>query len=1298
MRYLTTTIRGCSTTLVSASLDGAIEPAKEKNTKITASFVRSPLKTTTLGILAVIFVFFSLAGVASANEPWWHLESGTRPSYLPPEGGCKTPEGKAEPCEVIATVTNLGDASTSGEVTIVDTLPAGLTAKAVEGEVLEGEGGHGVKPVVCSPNPKTERPLTCTIAGVLGPYDAVEMRIHVEVQSGAKVEPEGKVCRLQPTTCEQNQVSVSGGEAPALSISRPVTISEESAPFGVETYEVAPEEEGGAPTVQAGQHPFQITGTLTVNQTAPTLSVKEKLEAHPVALAKDLAGLLPPGLIGNPTPFVKCTVSQLDAKGCPPASVIGVATITVNEPVSFGGLATFTSPIAIMQPAHGEAARFGFFTAIVPVYLEAHVRSGGDYGITLGSTNIPQVASFLSYKLTFWGVPGVSSHNSARSQECLSEAHEQAPVGTCKPFEAINPPPFLAMPTFCPAKENPETHQSEPERLYTSTEADAWDAPEPEGSRLIVPETELMPAMIGCARLPFNPEIKITPDGSASSTATGVRADVHVPQESILNATSLAQSDVRGITVALPLGVALNPSDAGGLEACSSNPASLLAEGKLGSPGDQIGFEGERGFETSPGLEKLPAFTPKKPGSFGTEGAEATLRPGLNFCSTASKIATVEIKSPLLPAEQPLKGSVYLAEQESNPFSSLLAMYIVAEDPVSGTLVKLPGEVQLCKGAGEVIETRNAQGKAIARTTCQGLGQIVTTFQNNPQLAFEDAELHFFGGERSPLATPSQCGAYTTTASFVPWTAEPATATTPGDEAALTVNSESHFEITTGPKTPAYPQGGPCPGPLLPFAPTATGGATNVQAAAFSPFTATFSRQDGEQNMKSVQAVLPPGLSGVLTGVELCPEPQANQGLCGPNSLIGETTVSVGVGGQPYSVRGGKFYLTGPYNGTSGCNVVEPGCAPFGLSFVVPAKAGPFDFAKTQNNHPACDCVLVRGKIEINPYTSALTITSNPAGTTDSIPTELEGIPLEIQHINATTTRGNFQFNPSNCNKTQATATINTTEGFTDTINVPFQVTNCGALKFQPTFTVSTKAKTSKADGASLTAKVTYPNVPQGTDADIGKVKVELPLQLPSRLTTLQKACTTAQFEANPAGCPSASDIGFAVVHTPLIPVPLTGPAIFVSHGGEAFPSLEIVLQGYGLKIILVGTTFISKAGITSTTFKTVPDQPFSTFELTLPEGPYSALAANGNLCAPTATKTVSKKVKVKVHGKTKTVTRKVKETVAGSLTMPNEFIGQNGAEIHQITTIKVEGCPKAKPAKKAKKKAKGKKGGKKKK
>jgi hypothetical protein len=242
-------------------------------------------------------------------------------------------------------------------------------------------------------------------------------------------------------------------------------------------------------------------------------------------------------------------------------------------------------------------------------------------------------------------------------------------------------------------------------------------------------------------------------------------------------------------------------------------------------------------------------------------------------------------------------------------------------------------------------------------------------------------------------------------------------------------------------------------------------------------------------------------------------------------------------------------------------------------------------------------------------------------------------------------------FNPTNCSPMSFAGTATSTQGATAAISSPFQVGSCQSLKFKPGFKVSTSGKTSRARGASLDAKILYPTGALGANqasqqSNIASVKVDLPKQLPSRLTTLQKACTAAVFDANPANCPAGSLIGHGKAVTPVLASALSGPAYFVSHGGAAFPDLVVVLQGSGVTVDLVGSTFISKTGITSSTFKSVPDVPITSFELALPEGPNSALAANGNLCS-------------------------------GSLAMPTAFVAQNGAVIHQSTKIAVTGCPK---------------------
>jgi hypothetical protein len=889
--------------------------------------------------------------------------------------------------------------------------------------------------------------------------------------------------------------------------------------IGLQSLEVSAVNKDGSPDVQAGSHPYKLTTKFLLNES-------EEFEAGRFRVAgnglKDARLDLPPGFVGNPNATPKCTYPEFTHNQCPNDTVIGEAvTYLINYE---NRVFSIVDPVYNVETPAAIPAEFGYLVlGVVPIFLDAAVRTGGDYGLTVNVRNIPQTAPIYGSKVTIWGVPADPSHDTLRGT-CLGkqewnqeeESKEEHSLGSCP----VNVPvqPLLTNPTSCGIQRS------------ATFMVDSWEEPGNFASRIAA-----MPELSGCEKLDFSPSISVVPDGTAGSTPTGLNVDLKVPQESTTNPIGLAEADVKNTKVALPVGVQLSPSAADGLMACSPAQISL----------------------------------------------HSVVSPS---CPDASKVGTVEIKTPLLPS--PLTGAVYLASQDDNPFGSLIALYVVAENKEYGVLVKVAGQV-----APDPVT-----------------GQLVTTFEETPPLPFNDLKLSFFGTARAPLSTPELCGTYRTETSIEPWSDTPP------------ASPSSKFQITSG------PAGSPCQDPL-PFAPGFQSGSTNLQAGAFTPFTLTMSRPDGNQTLSRVEMQMPPGLLGTLSGVKLCGEPQAAQGACGQDSLIGHTIVSAGLGNNPYTVTGGRIYITTGYKG-----------AAYGLSIVNPAKAGPFDLG----------IVVVRAAINVDPHTAALHIVSDP------LPTILDGIPLQIQHVNVSIDRDLFTFNPTNCNKMAIVGTLSSTGGATSQVATPFQVTNCATLAFKPKFAVSSTGKTSRANGASLHVKLTYPADPY--DANIAKVKVDLPKQLPSRLTTLQKACPAATFEANPAGCPAASIVGHAHATTPVLPVALEGPAYFVSHGGEEFPQLIIVLQGYGTTVDLVGSTYINpKTSITSSTFKQVPDVPVGTFELTLPQGKYSALAANGNLCA-----------------------RKLK--------MPTSFVGQNGAELHQSTPITVTGCAKHKKTKKANK------------
>jgi hypothetical protein len=544
-------------------------------------------------------------------------------------------------------------------------------------------------------------------------------------------------------------------------------------------------------------------------------------------------------------------------------------------------------------------------------------------------------------------------------------------------------------------------------------------------------------------------------------------------------------------------------------------------------------------------------------------------------CPPQSQIGTVRITTPILSS--PLEGQIFLGEPECHPCTpaqaqegKLIRLQLQAQD--SGVTVKLEGSASID----------------------QATGQLTVTFRESPQLPFEDVKLTLNGGSRAPLANASTCGVpLAASSSLTPYSSE-----TPAQP------SSEPFELSG------------CSPPRL--QPSFIAGTTNNQAGGFSSLTLTLSRTDQDEDLQSLSVHIPPGLLGMVSKVQLCPQAQAQAGACGAQSEIGSATVGAGPGPEPVFVNG-SVYLTGPYEG-----------APFGLSIVVPATVGPFDLGT----------IVVGAKIDVNPTTVALTITSGP------LPQSLDGIPLQIKTVNLDIDRGGFMLNPTDCQPLAFEGTVQSSQSLAAPVSSRFQAANCAALALKPKLSGLTHAKTSKPNGAYLHVRIfSLPG-----QANIAKLKVDLPRQLTPRLSTLQHACLATVIEADPAGCPAASVVGSVTIITPLLRQPLVGPVYVVSHGHAATPDLEFVVQGEGVTVDVVGRTSIQH-GILTSAFSSLPDVPFSTLGLVLTDGPHSLFAAN-------------------------LPTRAGRSMCGQSLEMPTEITGQNGAVLKQTTKLGVYGCP----------------------
>jgi hypothetical protein len=987
--------------------------------------------------------------------------------------------------EIVIVASNLGDAPVNGgEEAIVITSELPPTLTAT---------GIAVTGGACS-----LATLKCTSKSVVNPYGLISVVIKVNV-----AEPPGTVTSLPV------KASVEGGQTQSASRTLQIPVSSQPAGFGVESYEMTQFNENGTPATQAGSHPFQLTTTLVLNQTSPGPG------RQPVDLPKDLRFHLPPGLVGNPNAAAQCTMANFfaflsETNLCAPDSVVGIAAVTADEPKF---LKTFTRmvPVFNLVPSHGEPARLGFEVAgRIPIVIDTSVRSGRDYGVNVSVENTTQLAGLLGSRVTLWGVPGDPRHDSARGWECVNGGAYDEKIGKlCPEKSGLPEEPFLTLPGSCAT--NP---QAEP--VISFSEADSWTNP---GSFLgaeyawMNNEGQLL-GFEGCDQLPFDPAIEVTPEQHSASTPTGLSVEVTVPQQSTLEAGKPAEANVRDTTVTLPAGVQLSPSAANGLEGCSEQ---------------QAGFEGiDQATQTQ---------------EFNTQPVA---------CPDGSKVGIVHIKTPLLSHE--LEGAVYLAspapngEAGKNPFGSLVALYLVSEDPVSGVLVKLAGE-------GQVDE---------------GTLQISTTFKNAPQVPFEELRLDLFGGPKASVSTPPFCGSYVTNAIFTPWS---------GTGPLGRLSPAEGFLISSG------TGGSSCPAGELPFSPGFVAGSSNSQAGAFTVFELELSRPDGNQALGGLSMHLPSGIAALLSSLELCSDAQASASACPAGSEVGTATAIAGLGPEPYVQAGGRVFITEGY-----------GDAPFGLEIVTPAKAGPFDLGY----------VTVRSKLYVNPNDASVTIVSDP------LPTQIRGIPLQLKRVLVTVDRPGFEFNPTSCEPLRIEGTITGSEDASANVASPFKAEDCQALPFSPQLTAMAVGQGSKAEGTTFAVTVRSGGTNTGgvVQAGIAKVQLQLPKQLSSRLPTLQKACTDSVFNANPASCDEGSVIGYATIHTPVLKNPLTGPAYLVSHGGAAFPDVEFLLQGEGIELILDGKTDI-KGELTYSRFESTPDAPFTVFETVLPAGPHGVLTPN---------------------------------------------------------------------------------------
>jgi len=1003
-------------------------------------------------------------------------------------------------------VTDTGDEATAGPLTVALSAPAALSATGASDEIE-----HDLKRPYALWSCSIPDPQSAECEGL--EYEGAPLAISPgEEACEAALE---RTCRVVVTFAADPSlragevltptVEVCGGGAPACA--RAAAPTPVLAGFGPTVFDGLAEDAAGGAFSQAGGRPFALDNDIQL-----ALTQNNHGETFPADAVKDIAVTLPAGLIGDPTTVpTRCAEAELATDSCPTDSQVGINEVTASD-----GSKSGEYPVYDMVPAPGRGAEFGFnIDGLVWVHIYADVLPDGR--ILVRTENISQFIPIGGNLITLWGVPADPAHDPKRicrpgkSLGCASTAEEKA---------------FLSLPTSCagPAPWSLAVDSwRQPGGLLAGRAPDLADPAWKSASFLSHDSGGAPLGAGGCAALDYSspgrrPGLQARPTTDLADSPTGLEVDVHTPQSD--DPGALAEAHLRDTTLTLPEGFAINPSGANGLEGCT--PA-------------QIGID--------PATGEADGVAPR--------------------CPEASKIGTVEVDTPLL--DHPAPGAVYAATPHDNPFDSLLAIYIIIDDPASGTLLKMAGEVYADPHSG----------------------RLTTTVKDAPQLPFEHFRIKLKSGATAPLRTPQTCGPYSSEALLRPWSAPQAPAVTVSDA----------YSIARA------PGGGPCASRAseLPAAPSFEAGTESPLAGSFSPLVVHLRREDASQEFGRLTLDAPPGLAARLAGIPYCPDGDLAVGAgksgheeqaapsCPAASRVGTVAVGAGAGPAPYHVSG-TVYLAGPYEG-----------APLSLAIVTPATAGPYDLGT----------VVVRTALHIDPVTAQVTAVSDP------IPHILEGIPLDLRSIAVRIDHPGWALNPTSCDPLGFGGELLSTLGRSAPLASPFQVGECGRLAFKPRMTLRLKGGMGRTAHPKLIATVYSPGL--GT-AGLARAQVRLPRSAFLDQAHIRTICTRVQWAAGGGHgekCPRGSIYGRAWVKSPLFGYWLHGN-VYLRSSDHKLPDLVLGLDGPAhqpIHVELAGKTDAVRGALRNT-FEAVPDAPFTRARVVLFGGKRGLVVNSRGLCA----------------------------------------------------------------------------------